>query len=270
VAAIPSARGSDSRHFARKLARIGQLLLIAYAIHFSNPFKNGWGNALGHIDILQCIGVSMLLGFALHRAGNAAVALCACCFVFAAPQMSLWNHTALPPLLAGYVNRQNGSLFPLFPWAGFFLAGWVCNRFRWRQCLIGALLCWMGVWLQQFTPVFYPTHDYYLAGPGFFFERLGWLLLGVAICQAIPFNQVTSSPAKRLLLNAGKSSLAIYLIHLQAIYWVTVAITKPGGPPAPFGLPESLAILIAVATFTLACSHLLSTWRKKTNGVEAA
>ena len=236
----------------KRLSRIGQLLLIAYALHLSNPFTTGWTHPFSQIDVLQCIAISLLLGLLLQRwLGVVGVSLGACFFVFAAPPMSLVPPNQLPALLAGYVNRQNGSLFPLFPWAGFFLAGWACNRLKPRGCLIAAGCCWAGVWLQRFAPSFYPAHDYYLAGPGFFFERVGWMLSGAGLCQVI-----AARWAPKWVLNAGGNSLAIYVIHLQVIN-LFVSAAGALGLAQRVGLLGAAALLAAVAACTLTLTGLL-------------
>jgi uncharacterized membrane protein len=258
--AFPSSLTSDPRPLTSRLSRVGQLLLIGYALHFPIPFTGGWVNAFSHIDILQCIAISMLVGYCLQGAGKFAIGAAAAFFVFTAPLMSLINLDSLPVLLAGYVNRQNGALFPLFPWAGFFLTGWLCSGLKMRGCLIAAGLCWVGVWVQHIAPEVYPHYDYYLAGPGFFFERLGWLLVGAAACQeaAVLFlGGPRCNNFFKTILTAGKASLAVYVIHLQLVnlFWGGARMLNL---PQKTGLPATIAIFLAITALTVKLTGLLA------------
>jgi len=263
-------------HF-RFFYRIGQLLLIGYALHL--PTDGNWGKTFSQIDILQCMAVAMLVGVLIRRLGKGAIWAAACLFVFGAPFASQIAPESVPVWLAGYLNRLNGALFPLFPWAGFFFAGWVCRGLGRWGCVAAAGIAWGAVWAQQFLPTVFPPHDYYLAGPGFFLERLGWMFLGMAGCMCVPtfdirdstfdFSSRSSEKAKsevesrksevflrvaswlRARINyAGRNSLAVYVIHLLLIDWLS-QLARLMGWEAKAGVLGMATLFLAIATLSL-------------------
>ena len=254
--------GAGLQPLVSRLSRIGKLLLLGYALHFSIPSDGKWAVVFSHIDILQCMAVAMLVGLGIRPFGRGLAGAAALVVVLAAPLMSRVAPESVPVLVAGYLNRLNGSLFPLFPWAGFFFAGWFCQEFKIRECLIGAGVCWGVVWVQRFLPAVYPPYDYYLAGPGFFLERLGWMLIGVGCCQVWDFMDPMDGYGRNIsaISRAGRSSLAIYVIHLQLIN-LLVWSAKMLGIPLKTGVPGMVAIFLGIAALSLTLAGLLGLLR---------
>jgi hypothetical protein len=67
-----------------------------------------------------------------------------------------------------------GALFPLLPWFGFVALGAVFARWRGRVgiFMMGAAAAWLALWLLPEISGNTPH-----AQPGFFLERLCWVLL---------------------------------------------------------------------------------------------
>ena len=123
--------------------RLRRLLVIAglaYFLHvpWDHWLKGDFGAESWRIflqaDILQCMAVSlsalMFLGCLPKRAFIIAVAAAMAFTVFAAPRAVHWQTGSL--FVYAFLNRDTGSLFPLFPWFGFCAAG--CNSPGGSRC----------------------------------------------------------------------------------------------------------------------------------------
>ncbi len=233
----------QSQVTARKWLRLGGLLVLGYALHL--PFQ-AWG--AGHaelawrvgtqIDILQCLGASLLCVLAIQRwAGRWAPVLLLLGFAGAlgvADSAQAWRGLPLP--LLAFLNGSTGSLFPLFPWAAFVFAGALAGLWatRWgsvagpvRQSLLELALpvfvlglkgwtAWPGVWSA--------------VGAAFFFERLAWVLGLAWACKWL----LGWAQPKWLLL-AGRQSLLMYVTHLLLISWIAHAgVAELGWWPTGF------------------------------------
>jgi len=113
-----------------------------------------------------------------------------------------------------YLNRSQGSLFALFPWVGFGLAGFL-TRGLWDGKLDGkaALVFVLGA-LLAFAQPYSPWPG---GPPEFFLERLGWVMMAavLAACVADWLSAVTG-----WLRLAGRESLLLYVVHLMLIHAV--------------------------------------------------
>lgn len=133
----------------KKRTRRGLLLVaIGYLLH--NPFwafgadPATFARALGDfaiVDVLQCIGVGILvlegLTLTLRSATQVVIAagVISLVTIFAAPLTETIVPTLPSAFVTNYVTSRGGSIFPLFPWLGYMLAGAVA----------GALACPKGV-----------------------------------------------------------------------------------------------------------------------------
>ncbi len=137
----------------RRFRTIGLILLIGYGLQFPwNSTFDGekvWA-ALGRVDVLHCIAISLALLLVLTKlckrliTFDVVVSLLTISIIIAAP--FVWNSTAAsswPNPLAGYLSPYHGALFPLFPWSAFLLAGALASRLpgsadRWPAILGGS------------------------------------------------------------------------------------------------------------------------------------
>jgi uncharacterized membrane protein len=207
-------------------------------------------------DVLQCIGVSLLSMQALllivkkERRLYQAVFACSLAIVFASPVV--WGIDAreyLPLPLAGYMNGmyfQNFPGFPIFPWTAFVFAGAVVGYFYLKakdasgqresgsnetvmmKRLVGiaAAMIVVAIVLEPFAASLYPTYNYGLSSPSFFFLRLGIVLL---LCAGMFFYEKRFSVSSRSLITlVGRESLIVYTLHLFLLYgdFATFNFTK--------------------------------------------
>ncbi len=162
------------------------------------------------------------------------------------------------PFVNAWLSRQTGSVFCLFPWVGFGLAGWLCGSWVvagrgkavWIYACIGAMLAW-GV----------PQLEWLGRGEAFFLQRLGWVIL-VALVVAGVFRmpQGRAGMVSSALLIAGRESLVIYVAHLTIIHAI----------PSPFGTLEqclgrrqSLVQVVGWFVFIAAISWGAAWWNER-------
>ncbi len=199
-----------------RLRRLGFVGLLGYVLHvpwdrwLAGDFGvESWRIAL-QADILQSMAVSLTL---LLLAGTARggwldviTGLLAAGFVFAAPAAQHW-HTGVVGIDA-FLNHNNGSLFPLFPWVAFCAAGCLMSRWEvsWKTLVPTSLIfITLGMFLVPET--------YSYVHPSFFAERLGWLGL---LITAVWLAGQKFAPAWLQL--AGRESLFIYVMHLLLLH----------------------------------------------------
>lgn len=131
---VAEARAHDAQARRRRALRALRLVAIGYLMHaplglwLGSPRDATLARALV-VDILQCIGVTMLALELLAariespRARSLlALTLAVFCFAAAPLTESLALAPALRPL-GNYLTARDGSLFPLLPWAGYVLIG---------------------------------------------------------------------------------------------------------------------------------------------------
>lgn len=190
-------------------------------------------------DVLHCIAVSLLFLQAvlflvrteksLYRvAGGVAIAI-----LFTTP--FVWGVdwlTVMPAPLAAYMNGLHFSLFPLFPWMVFILAGTIAGHaFTLSQdgapagdtpvfpvrpfATVGAGLIVLSFVLIPLAWV-YPTYDYWRYSPAFVLLRLGIVMVFAAV--AMRYETARGVSPASLVTLVGRESLLIYTVHLMLIY----------------------------------------------------
>jgi uncharacterized membrane protein len=242
--------------FFRRVWRAVLLILIGYALHF--PFlslqktiaeatSTQW-NAFLLFDVLQCIGVGLLLLRLLlvivRREkiflGTLTVLLFA--IVYSTP--IFWSacvQQIFPLTISSAVNGLTGSAFPLFPFVGFLLAGtcvsWLFLRaaqdgreeifIKWLM-LAGTLLVTVGLVFDALPFQTYAEYSFWNSSPNFFWIRLGVLLLMLGGLWYLEDYFSTSSGSMAWmptwLTILGVESLFVYIAHLLILCgWVTNA-----------------------------------------------
>ena len=231
--------------FWKRMQRMGFILLVAYYIHlpdfglrkFLAPHDLAFWKRAFQVDILQCIVVSLLAvnalilltrrrGVFFWTAASAGVAA-----AFAAPWIWAQDFTTRWPLfLAMYLNPHEISLFPLFPWISFILAGSCAAhlflnaveqradaRFMRRTLLIGAAAVACG-WLARALPLFNAWNvGYYRTSPLYVLVRLGCVAIFCAGLYAMEKRLGWVPGPIRL---AGQESLMVYALHLMLLFGV--------------------------------------------------
>jgi hypothetical protein len=154
------------------------------------------------------------------------------------------------PIIANYFNRLNGSLFPVFPWINFILAGAIFAKYfldfatssREEKFINGTVITGMIMLLlgHLFYSGLFPGYlTSIIPNPVFFVERLGYILVIAAACW---YYNRWRSVRKSFVLDASRESLLIYWLHLITIYgmfWGRNSFASLIGPT--LNLVESIA-----------------------------
>jgi Protein of unknown function (DUF1624). len=255
---LPSDDGSNPLHshmvFFRRAWRAVLLILTGYALHF--PFlslqkiifqaTSAQWNAFLLFDVLQCIGIGLLLQRLLlviiRREklflGTLTVLLFA--IVYSTPLFWTSHVQQIFPLtISSAVNGITGSSFPLFPFVGFLLAGtcvsWLFLRaaqggyeeifVKWLM-LAGALLVAVGLLFDALPFQIYAEYFFWNTSPNYFWIRLGLLLLMLGGLWYLEDYFATRRDSiawmPKWLTILGVESLFVYIAHLFILCgWVT-------------------------------------------------
>jgi uncharacterized membrane protein len=232
--ALVQVRGASGsarwRRLRKTLRRLGEVLLVATLVNwmwFPLLREPRW---IFRIDILHCIGLSLLLALPILAALASRplvlrwVALGLALLVFGLAPFAERVHGPL----AALANGSTGSVFPLMPWAGYVYlgasagataaAGDVRALARW---IVGLLVLGIVLWL--LTPQLaaaYPPHEFWVTNPANHASR--WtqvcaLVLLLMAADRLPGRWRATAPV-RFVEVFGSSSLAGYFFHQMLLY----------------------------------------------------
>jgi uncharacterized membrane protein len=240
----------------RRLRHLAFIGVVGYLLHV--PFHTLGGllftvtpHGLAQfqtVDVLQCIAVSAIFVHGLMLLLRTPQRVLAACLVLGTAAFLLhpWSlHTSLaqdlPRFLGNYINRSNGSQFPLFPWSGFMFFGMAfamlyarmapgapragmsqARFFAWAG-VIGLALAFGGIAVNAYVPqswrlgyqIFSPTHEVWSHTPEFSFHRVGWVL---AFLWGFFLLERGFGPAWSWLRLWGRESFFLYVFHLLLLY----------------------------------------------------
>lgn len=134
-----------------------------------------------------------------------------------------------PQFIASYFYDKTGSLFPLFPWAGYVLGGGVLgsylaknplvfktNKFSLILALFGASLILVSEVSLLITENIF---NYYYTATSYTLDtivfRIGFVLVLNSIVSYLS-QKVESIP--RIIILLGRNTLLIYVVHLMILY----------------------------------------------------
>jgi len=219
------------------------------------------GTGLLTIVVLFYINYKFKINFKLIT-GAALILLIAVSPVVKAFQ---WN-TIFPLWLADYFTNQYGSLFPLFPWLAYLLAGSLLgnfiseNRGVQRKLSFAFSLAFIGIVLLLFS-IFSGTllraadiSADYLSEVNLVLFRIGAVLL---LNSVVAFTVLEVKKIHRLILLLGRNTLLIYALHLVLLYgsaW-TPGLSKYIGES--FGLASTLLSVAVMFLFIILLVNLI-------------
>jgi uncharacterized membrane protein len=260
VAGLPRAPLS-LRASLRRARRLLFVLGVGYALHL--PYFSLWKTleaspaekaALFACDALQAIAVTQLLVLVLQwivrQRWTAVAATTAAVVLVATP--SVWASSlpaSLPPWAGSYFDRRLGSLFPLFPFSAFVLAGTVAGaalgrqerRTRRRRGLVwGTVLVALGAvtsWLLM------DRVDFWGPSPGYALLRLGGLVLLLLLVEAAAVRGLRLIGPLSLL---GRETLQVFVLHLYLLYGGVLAVGPLHSWAGQLGFLAALGVLVAM------------------------
>jgi len=202
---------------------------------FSEVTPEQWQSFIA-VDVLQLIGFSLLiLLFILFVAEKLKFHFTTSFFVSAAfiflispfTEIINWN-SFLPTPIASYFYGKTGSLFPLFPWAGYVVAGAVLGsylaenpmvfktaKFSLKVFIYGVVLFLIAFFSQFIIQALNIQIINPQTEPNTIFFRVGFVLLLTAI---VSYVSLTVNKIPLIIILAGRNTLLIYFVHLVILY----------------------------------------------------
>ncbi|MGE0360326.1 MAG: heparan-alpha-glucosaminide N-acetyltransferase domain-containing protein [Vicinamibacterales bacterium] len=263
-----------SRRAVKRIRRLAFFLALGYFVRFPMgkfahlPYATDerWRSFLA-VDVLQNVAFTLLVLQALIWATRRPRTFAVVCAWVAGVIVGLtpvvhgvdfspW----LPLWVAAYLNHETGSLFPLFPWAGFTLLGatfgvtagpWATRDHLAPLArglfLTGAALAVGAALAGEYGWFAYGHHDWWRASPLSFVQRLGSVLLLLSVVAAIG-NYVTRLTPP--LQGLAEESLLVYAVHVALLYgslW-TVGLGPRLGPQPPGAVLMWVIVMLAAMT----------------------
>lgn len=223
-------------------------------------------------NILQVIAITGLLALAMVKMMGSAerarlpLLLLAMAGIVAAPYLWRSDLPMLLPLpLRAYLSPHPPATFPLLPYGAYLLLGFVMARpltrsggqgpTRLAMPLLGCACIVAGLALDIPLASHPPHDDFWGSSIQHVIFRLGGIVLGVSLCMAL------ARRGRGWLYFMGRSSLAIYLLHLMLIYGspMTMGARYWGGGALDRSL-DPLATALAIALTALLCYHAVHGW----------
>lgn len=266
----------DAASRRARVRRMIELIVIGYLLRFPLGAFSGDPATIERsiayffrVDVLQCIGVSLLvlegLSRFLVRPGRvraAALGLAVVSVALAPLGESLGG--ALPAPIAAWLGHGGGSPFPILPWSAYVLLGAVVGGLVWPEAgltpprrvtvglagaTVGAALLSFALWRSPISV--WSDGSSYASMPAFFVEKLAWVL-GLLAVAAPLVASVRRLPAPLEAL-AGRT-LAIYVFHLVVLFFPPVRLGARIGPTLALApaLGVSTSIVLASGAFGLA------------------
>ena len=226
-----------------RLLRILFLFIIGYALHM--PFFS-FDKILHHTteagysqffqaDVLHCVAATLLLLHALmflspsqHRFAIF-TAIAGTVLIVAAPAVWRLDFAHIfSPVIAPYLNRQEVTIFPLFPYGAYLLAGVATghyylrlkgagseSRFPSMIMSIGALIGTTSLLLDLLPLTVFPVHDFWKANPAIFAFRLSVVFMITAATFGL--RDLPDQVVKNVVV-LGQYSLFVYTFHILVVY----------------------------------------------------
>lgn len=227
--------------FWKKIGRIFQIVIIGYGLHLpfyslSKSINEATPQLLESffaVDVLQCIGFGLLFLFLtrlLIKSDKVYHYFLIASLIFVTLiSPFLWRiefADYLPIAVANYFNRLHGSLFPIFPWLNFLLAGGIFakyfvdarernieEKFIKLSAITGFIVLLFGHLF--YSGLFPKTLTSILPNPVFYLERLGYIFVLFYLCWIVDRK---TNIKNTFIMDASRESLLVYWLHLIVIY----------------------------------------------------
>jgi uncharacterized membrane protein len=268
---------------AKRVRRMLEIIAIGYLLRFplgawsDDPVvvEGSW-NRLAEIDVLQCIGVSLLsleaLAHALRDRRRTEIGAGVMALVVIALAPLTEGVVAERPLsfVTGWLSHSSGSIFPFFPWSAYVFLGAVLGavafpeggRTPWRKSFValsaGAVAASAATWALWRAPfTLWEAEMSYHSMPAFFVEKLAWVLGALAVLAPV-VSRIRALPGPIATL-AGET-LAVYVFHLLVLFFPPMMLAARVGHhlTLPEGLAISAAMIVACSAFGVAWPRLWS------------
>ncbi len=230
-------KGTDNKRIKKGLTRGLMLLGIGYLlrISFSNWLSGYFDTYFLVIDVLQCIGLSLIMLIGLYLLTQKHVLVLAIvlfisgflCFI-TEPLYRTITLENVPELFANYMTKANGSIFTILPWFGYVAYGGCLAIlfYKYGQKKNFRLLTILGFFVLGFLLIQTSTYHLHLLSEltniqlfqrssdfNYLFTRLGdvFILFGV-------FYSFENYLKQSIITTIGEKTLSIYVVHFILIY----------------------------------------------------
>lgn len=233
----------DNPRVIKGLKRFLLLLGLGYLLRypsstifdFSIVTNQGWNIFFG-VDVLHLIGFGILIliicAFIAEKSrlkDYIIFSAAGISFFLLFPIFDKINWIEIfPKHIAGYFYTGTGSIFPLFPWAGFVICGGVLGSYLAKNPIVfrtsgfSLKLAVIGFVLIILSFLSYPVEKYFygkniadLEYIDVILLRVGFVLLLYALVSFISI-RIESIP--RFIILIGRNTLLIYVVHLMILY----------------------------------------------------
>jgi uncharacterized membrane protein len=258
----------------RRVKRIVMLLLLGYGLHsplelFYNPSGIPSENLkiFFYVDAMHVISLSLLVIFIIalfakstEKLFRVYVAVAVLSLAIAPITEPIRWENFLHPFFYSYMTFRSGSFFTFFPFSAYLFAGAsfgaasialpletrarILSKNLMRASFV-SLVLFLLFFPIQFLFVS-PYVDYWRALPAINFLRFGLVTL-VASCVGYLSLKVKRIP--KIIPSIGKSSLAVYVVHLMIVYGSPINLGL--AQIIPGGTDPAIAILLAGGVMSL-------------------
>jgi uncharacterized membrane protein len=275
-----------------RVGRFAGLLLIGYALHlpFYSLNKIIYGTtkveiaAFFQVDALQCIAVTLLglqlLVLLLKKEEHFAIVVFSAALVvlFVSPLMWHYSFVKILPLpVVSYLNAENNSWFPLFPWSLYLLFG-VAFAYIFveakehhhaivlmkRVAVLGVALMIVAIAAGYLPIQIYPDHNFWKVNPCVILARVGFLFVTISGLYYVEQSARITSPLPMIM---GTESLVIYILHLVLIYGSVInnglEVTYGGRLTILEAIGVFLIVLFAMSTFAYVWNVIKKNYRRE-------
>lgn len=230
-------KGSDKTRLRKGATRAAMLIGIGYALRipFFSWLKGSFDTYFLVIDVLQCIGLSLLLliGIYLLCRRNSyilsVVLLTVGCVIFVTEP--LYRNLTLenvPLVFANYLSKSNGSVFTMLPWFGYVAFGGFLATLFFRNSQkkyfraitlssffgLGLILLFSSTTILQLLFSFTNIELFERAANyNYLFLRLGNVFISFGV-----FYLFERFMKQSLVTRIGETTLNIYIVHFMIIY----------------------------------------------------
>lgn len=230
-------KGDDSVRIRKGLSRGFMLLLIGYALRipFFSWLKGQFDSYFLVVDVLQCIGLSILLTIGLYYIAkknshvlSVLLFIIGCVIFLCEPLYRNLTLPNVPLVFSNYLSKANGSVFNIIPWFGYvafggFLATLFFRSPQSKKFKIGMIISFftLGFFLIWFSTdtlhvIYNITHIQLFedsANYNYLFLRLGDVLLYFGT-----FYLLERFMKQSIVTKIGEKTLNIYVVHFIIIY----------------------------------------------------
>lgn len=231
------AKGNDRIRIKKGINRGLMLIGIGYLLRISviNWITGYFDTYFLVIDVLQCIGLSLLILIGLYilfrkNSGALAIGLFVIGFVafISEPLYRTLTLDNVPVLIANYMTKSNGSIFTILPWFGYIAyGGFIATVFikyqelpKFKPLLITGFLS-IGLFLIYYSSAALHWGSEFFgielfarsANYNYLFTRLGNVLLLFAL-----FYTFENYLKQSIITRIGEKTLSIYVVHFIIIY----------------------------------------------------